>query len=216
MNAASMVAIGIVSAVILAARVLVWRVGLRRIPLPCPVWLGWMVQIENPFFKAHHTREIIRNLQAEPGMQVLDLGCGPGRLTVPAAGTVGPQGLVTAVDVQAGMLQRARERARAAGVENVRFLQAAAGEGKIGRGRYERALLVTVLGEIPGREAALKELFEALKPGGILSITEVVADPHFQKADVVRRLAGSAGFREHGFSGNRFAYTLNLEKPGTV
>jgi 2-polyprenyl-3-methyl-5-hydroxy-6-metoxy-1,4-benzoquinol methylase len=217
MNTAPGIAFGIVAAgILLAAGGLAWRIASRRASLPCPVWLGWMVEMENPFFKVHHTREIIGHLQLQPGMQVLDLGCGPGRLAVPAAREVGPEGRVTAMDIQSGMLQRAQERARAAGADNIRFLEAGAGEGKIERGRYDRALLVTVLGEIPDREAALRELFGALKPGGILSITEVIADPHFQGAGAVRRQAESAGFAEKDFFGNRFAYTLNLEKPGIV
>lgn len=110
------------------------------------------------------------------------------------------------------MLRRAEERAQAAGVTNVRFVRTGAGEGKLGRGRYDRALLVTVLGEIPAQTEAPKEIFDALKPGGILSVTEVIADPHFQGAGAVRRVAGAAGFKEKGFSGNRIAYTINFEK----
>ncbi len=190
----------------------VWRLASRRSSLPCPTWLSWMVELENPFFKAHSSREIIRLLNLQPGMHVLDLGCGPGRLTVPAAREVGPAGKVTAMDIQPGMLRRAQERAKASGVNNIRFVQAGAGEGKLERGRYDRALLVTVLGEIPDQGKALTEILDALKPGGILSVTEVIADPHFQSAGTVRRLAGTAGFKEKGFYGNRFAFTINLEK----
>ena len=52
-----------------------------------------------------------------------------------------------------------------------------------------------------------------LKPGGILSVTEIIFDPHFQSRDTVLRLAGAVGFREKMFFGNRTAFTLNLEKP---
>jgi len=74
-------------------------------------------------------------------------------------------------------------------------------------------VLVTVLGEIPDREAALREIFDALKPGGMLSVTEIIFDPHFQPRPTVARLARSVGFREQAFHGNRVAFTLNLEKP---
>jgi hypothetical protein len=69
------------------------------------------------------------------------------------------------------------------------------------------------LGEIPDREAALKEVFSALKAGGVLSVTEVIVDPHFQGRATVLRLATSAGFREKKFLGNRLAFSLHLEKP---
>ena len=54
---------------------------------------------------------------------------------------------------------------------------------------FDRALLVTVLGEIPDRDAALRAIFDALKPGGILSITEILRDPHYQRRTTVLRLA---------------------------
>jgi hypothetical protein len=74
---------------------------------------------------------------------------------------------------------------------------------------------VTALGEIPDREAALKEIFDALRPSGLLSVTEIVLDPHFQTRTTVARLAGGRpGFREHAFHGGRFADTAILGKPG--
>jgi ubiquinone/menaquinone biosynthesis C-methylase UbiE len=152
-------------------------------------------------------------LNLQPGMSVLDIGCGPGRLTIPVARRVGPQGEVVAMDIQAGMLRRVQEKAQAANLTNIRFLQGGAGEGKLERSQSERALLVMVLGEIPRQEAALKEIFEALKPGGVLSVTEIIFDPHFQSREKVLKLARAVGFREKAFFGNRIAFTLNLEKP---
>jgi ubiquinone/menaquinone biosynthesis C-methylase UbiE len=122
---------------------------------------------------------------------------------------IGPLGKVTAVDIQAGMLQRAEEKAKAANLHNIQFMLAGVGEGKLGHGQFDRALLVTVLGEIPDREAAMKELFESLNPGGILSITEIIFDPHYQRLRTIRHLATAVGFNEK----NYFAFTLNLEKP---
>ncbi len=146
-------------------------------------------------------------------MDVLDMGCGPGRVAVPAAQAVAPGGQVVAADLQPKMLSRAQNKARAARVDNISFLQAGAGEGKLGVDRYDRAFLVTVLGEIPHRRDALAEIFTSLKPGGILTIAEVALDPHFQRRGTVRQLAGSVGFREAGYSGAWYAYSLNLEKP---
>jgi SAM-dependent methyltransferase len=191
----------------------VWRFASRRYSFPCPAWLGWLVELNNPFTESNSARAIVRHLELQPGMKVLDAGCGPGRLTIPIAEQVGPQGEVVAMDIQPGMLRRAQEKAQVANLNNIRFLQAGAGEGKLGRSQYDRALLVTVLGEIPDREAALKEIFDCLKPGGILSVTEVMFDPHYQRRGTILRLASTVGFQEKEFFGNRLAFTLNLEKP---
>jgi ubiquinone/menaquinone biosynthesis C-methylase UbiE len=191
----------------------IWRVASRRHSVPCPAWLGWLVELDNPFTKTNRAAVIVERLDLQPGMAVLDVGCGPGRLTIPIARQVGQQGDVVAMDIQAGMLHRAQDKARAANLTNIRFLEAGVGEGKLGRNQFDRSLLVTVLGEIPDREAALREIFDALKPGGILSVTEIIFDPHFQSHHTVGRLARSVGFREKALYGNRIAFTLNLEKP---
>jgi SAM-dependent methyltransferase len=191
----------------------VWRFAARRYTLPCPVWLRWLVELDNPFTVTNRAGAIIEHLELQPDMKVLDIGCGPSRLTIPIAVRVGPQGEVTAVDIQPGMLRRVREKAQAANLNNIQFLQLGAGEGKLARDLLDRVLLVSGLGEIPDRAAAPNEVFEVLKPGGMLSVTEVIFDPHFQSRETVLRFAGTAGFREKNFFGNRFAFTLNLEKP---
>jgi ubiquinone/menaquinone biosynthesis C-methylase UbiE len=88
--------------------------------------------------------------------------------------------------------------------------------GKLGSNQYDRVILVSVLGEIPDRQSALREIHRALKPGGILSITEIIFDPHYQSRGTILKLVGSAGFQEKAFFGNRFAFTVHLEKSKTV
>jgi len=193
---------------------LIWRVLSHRQAMPCPSWLGWMVELDNPFTRVNRAQFIVDHLGLEPGMKVLDAGCGPGRVTLPLARAVGSQGEVAALDVQEGMLARARDKVDAAGLENVRYLQAELGGGRLPPNAFDRAVLVSVLGEIPDQSAALEELHGALKPGGVLSITEVIFDPHFQGRKSVRRLAHAAGFREKVFLGRRLAYTVHVQKLG--
>ncbi|MDH5236817.1 MAG: methyltransferase domain-containing protein, partial [Acidimicrobiia bacterium] len=57
----------------------------------------------------------------EPGQQLLDVGCGPGTITLDLAGRVAP-GVVVGVDVDADVIDQASTEAVAAGVANVRFL----------------------------------------------------------------------------------------------
>lgn len=198
----------------LAATVFVlWRLASHRHALPCPVWLRWMVELDNPFTRTNRAAVILEHLELQPGMTVLDAGCGPGRLTIPLARQVGKAGQIVAADIQSGMLERVGAKAESAGIENIRLVQAGLGDGALPSGRFDRAVLVTVLGEIPDRRTALEEVFETLKPGGRLAVTEVIFDPHFQRQRTVAALAEAVGFREKALHGNRIAYTMILEKP---
>ena len=155
----------------------------------------------------------LERLALNPGMRVVDIGCGPGRLTVRIAKEVGPTGDVVGIDVDPKTLRLAEKRARASGLKNVRFVLAGAGEGNLGQSQFDRAALVAVVGEIIDRNSAMAEIFQALKPGGLLSVTEAAVDPHRQSAREVRRLAEGAGFVEQAYFGNRLLFTINFVKP---
>jgi ubiquinone/menaquinone biosynthesis C-methylase UbiE len=175
--------------------------------------MGWMVEMDNPFTEVNRAAIIVEHLGLEPGVRVLDAGCGPGRLTLPLAAAVGPEGQVLALDIQEEMLSRTRGKVQAAGLDNVQYIQAGLGEGKLPSEYFDHAVLVTVLGEIPDQASALQEINKTLKPGGILSVTEVIFDPHFQRQETVVRLAETAGFREKELFGHKLAYTLHFQKP---
>ncbi|MFH0968668.1 MAG: methyltransferase domain-containing protein [Methanobacteriota archaeon] len=194
---------------------LAWRWGSRRHTLPCPVWMKWLLDPPFPGGVSPRTGKTIERLDIHPGMNVLDAGCGPGRLSIPIAKITGPGGTVTAMDIQDGMLQEVRRRADKETITNIRFIQGGIGEGTLENAHYDRAVLITVLGEIPDREVALREIFGAMKPGGMLLIEETIRDPHFQTRSTVLEIAGLVGFVEKEFFGNRFSYTLILEKPSS-
>ncbi|MGB5540736.1 MAG: methyltransferase domain-containing protein [Gammaproteobacteria bacterium] len=180
--------------------------------LACPASLSWLV--ENPYMNAVAGPErIIQRLHLEKGMRLLDVGSGPGRLTVPVARRVGMTGEVVALDIQSRMLEKLGRRAEASGIDNIRLVNAGAGSGDLDKDHFDRALLVTVMGEIPNKHEALVEIYQALRQGGILSVTEVIPDPHYTSQKRVRALCLDAGFRETEFFGNWFAFTINFTKP---
>jgi len=124
-----------------------------------------------------------------------------------------PQGRVLALDIQAGMIAKAQARAAKAGLSNIDFLVAPLGQGKLPASQFDRALLVTVLGEIPDKVAALTEIRSSLKPGGFVSITEVLPDPHYQSPRKIAALADQAGLRFRNKLGNSLIFTVSLERP---
>jgi ubiquinone/menaquinone biosynthesis C-methylase UbiE len=177
----------------------------------CPSWL--VPLLENPYVEAIAGAELLlRRAGVRAGMQVLDAGCGPGRITVPAAQAVGTSGRVVAVDIQPRMLEKLEGRLRDRGVTNVTTVLAGLGDGKLPADHFDVAFLVTVLGEVPDKAAALGDIYGCLRAGGILSITEVLPDPHYQPLRRVRELARRAGFREMQVFPGVVSYTMNLVK----
>jgi ubiquinone/menaquinone biosynthesis C-methylase UbiE len=69
------------------------------------------------------TRQLFAQAGIGPGMRVLDLGSGAGDVAMLAAELVGPTGQVVGVDTNGAILATARRRARAAGLENVTFVE---------------------------------------------------------------------------------------------
>lgn len=149
-------------------------------------------------------------------MKILDAGCGPGRLTIPLAKAVGPNGHIVAMDIQTSMLMKVQKKAKNENLKNIEFLHGALGEKKLSPNQFDKAFLVTVLGEIPDQKEALMDIFNALKPNGILSITEIIFDPHYQTIDSVLKITSLIGFQEKERFGNWIAFTLLLEKPSTA
>ncbi|MCJ7765886.1 MAG: methyltransferase domain-containing protein [Thiovulaceae bacterium] len=180
--------------------------------LACPASFSWL--LENPYMNAVAGPDmILQRLHLEEGMKLLDVGSGPGRLALPAAKRVGSRGEVVALDIQPEMLERLGRRAEAMGIGTIRLLNAGAGSGKTDREHFDRALLVTVLGEISKKHEALAEIYNALKEGGILSVTEVIPDPHYTSKKRVRALCREVGFEEIASFGNRAVFTINFIKP---
>lgn len=185
----------------------------RRRPIMHPPPLTFL--FENPLAEVFvGTDLLLRRLEVAPGMRVLDAGCGPGRLTLPLAEAVGPEGEVVALDGQPAMLQKLEERLERRGIRNVRPLRAALGEGELAEGDFDRIVLPLVLGEVRHRRAAVRELHAALKPHGTLSITEAFGDPDYRRPATVRREFEEAGFVLVERLGSFPAYTLNFKKRG--
>jgi SAM-dependent methyltransferase len=107
----------------------------------------------------------IERAAPRPGERVLDVGCGCGATALALAERVGGAGQVIGVDVSLPMLARAEERARSAGLRNVRFVNA---DAQTHRSEPAFDLVFSRFGVMFFRDfaAAFANLRRALVPGG--------------------------------------------------
>jgi len=121
---------------------------------------------------------LLEALGVAEGWRVVDVGCGPGFYTLPAAERVGSTGRVYAVDVEPAMLTRVRERAAAAGFGQIEtHLSPDEERIPLPDGAADAALLANVLHECRQRVAFLREVYRVLVPGGRLAVVEWRKEP---------------------------------------
>lgn len=188
-----------------------WRWASRVWSLPCPSLFAWALE-SSLYGRFTRTEKTLDRIGLKPGQRVLEIGPGPGRLLIPAARRVLPGGEVVGIDIQPGMIRRLEERARQAKITNLTAILGDATQPLVLETSFDVAFLVTTLGEIRDRSATLVQCFRALKPGGILSITEMLPDPHYQSQATVKRLAEAAGFRLQSMEQEMGLYTANFVK----
>src|SRR5687767_6677191 len=108
----------LVITVIVTAICISWRWASRVRSLPCPSLVGWA--LESPFYgRITGTATTLERIGFKPGQRVLEIGPGPGRLLIPAAHRVMPGGGVVGIDIQPGMIERLKERAKKLNVSNL-------------------------------------------------------------------------------------------------
>ncbi|HEY3249041.1 MAG TPA: class I SAM-dependent methyltransferase [bacterium] len=114
---------------------------------------------------------VIAALDLCPGLRVLELGCGPGRLAV-AVKRRHPSLVVEALDADPAMIARARELARESGVD-VDFREADVARLPT-QGPFDRIYSTLVFHHLsPGHKvAALAEASRVLRTGGLLVIAD--------------------------------------------
>ena len=157
-------------------------------------------------------KKLVSRLGLRPCLKVLELGPGPGYFSPDVAKAV-PEGKLILVDVQQEMLDMAKERLDKRGLGNVEYRKGDATSIPVESKIIDVAFLVSVLGEVPDREACLREIHRVLKKNGLLSITEFkLGDPDFIPENDVVRLARSAGFQVLAQYGGFFHYTTNFVK----
>lgn len=100
------------------------------------------------------------------GEKLIDIACGTGLVTFPAAEMVGPSGFILATDISDGMVKKGRELAEQKNYRNVRFERMDAEELKVADAEFDVALCALGLMYFPDPVKGLKEMYRVLKPGG--------------------------------------------------
>ena len=166
----------------------------RLRPRACPYSLAGALEVPGRRLVAAPER-VLDAIGVRAGETVLEIGPGTGFYSIEAARRVGARGRLICLDVQPEMLQHTRRRLRASSIE-ADFVQADACALPLRSASIDHVLLITVLGEIPDRPAALAEIGRVLHPGGHLSVAEQFPDPDFVTRRTLRRQLSAAGFTE--------------------
>ena len=162
----------------------------RRHPSACPYSQRFWVEAPHPFI----TRERLRDILApQAGERLLEVGPGTGYYALPVAEWISPGGQLDVLDVQQEMLDHTLRRARERGIDNIAPMLADARELPYADDSFDAAYLVTVLGEIPDQDAALRELARVVKPGGRVVVGELFGDPHMVTHAALASRAEAAG-----------------------
>jgi ubiquinone/menaquinone biosynthesis C-methylase UbiE len=180
----------------------------------CPCWAG--------YFLANRLRKLLQNPYkilapyVRPDMTILDIGSAMGFFSLPMAEMVGPAGKVVCVDVQPKMLQVLRRRATEAGLAE-RIETHVSSEDSIGlQGRdasFDFALAFTMLHEVGNQATFLREIYQMLRPGAALLLTEPIKHVSRAEFDRTISLAQQEGFLITDHPLIRLSHTVVLKKP---
>lgn len=196
--------VGALSAAGLLAAALWWR----RHPSACPYGQRWMLDPPHPLVTRQRLRKVLGPIA---GARVLEIGPGTGYYTLPAVEWIGP-GQLDVFDLQQEMLDLTMRRACVCGLDNITATQGDARSLPYDDATFDAAFLVTVLGEIPDQDAALRELARVLRPGGRLVVGELFGDPHWVAPDALCRHAEAAGLRFEERVGTWLGYFASFSR----
>ena len=117
------------------------------------------------------TEQALRAAGLEPGMRVLDVGCGPGDVSLIAARVVGPTGRVVGIDASPDIVALARQRATENSVTTVSFEHSSV-DGIILDEPVDAVIGRLILMHLPEPVAALRRLATLVRPGGVIAFCD--------------------------------------------
>jgi SAM-dependent methyltransferase len=106
------------------------------------------------------------------GMRVLDVGCGPGSITLGLAEAVGA-GEAVGIDIQPSQVAQAQALSSSRGVLNTRFEVGDANQLPFSDASFDAVFANSVLGHLHRPDQALAEMRRVLRPGGFVGIRDL-------------------------------------------
>lgn len=179
------------------------RIWSRDDPGPMPYWMRWILLAPRPF---QSSRQVKRILEPQSGERMLEIGPAIGVHALPVAAALGRGGTLSVLDVQQEMLDDLMRRAAEAGIGNIAATRGDARNLPFADRTFDGAYLISVLGEIPDDDVALRELRRVLRPKGRLIVGEFFVDPDFITSADLRDRASRAGFAFDRRIGPSLAY----------
>src|SRR4051812_6991011 len=101
-------------------------------------WMDWSAF--NDSADRHISERLVELAEVRSGSRVLDIATGYGEPALTAARRAGPEGSVVATDISPEMLLFGRERAAAAGLGNVEFMESDASDLEFPPGSFDAAV----------------------------------------------------------------------------
>jgi SAM-dependent methyltransferase len=132
-------------------------------------WRRWSELIDTA--ASGISQRLVELAGVERGSRVLDVAAGYGEPSLTAARAAGPEGAVLATDISAEMIAFGRERAAAAGLENIEFVQSDAASLDFPAASFDAALSRWGIIFEPDAEAAAARIRGFLEPGGRMAIS---------------------------------------------
>ncbi len=113
----------------------------------------------------------LQGADIQPGQTVLEVGCGTGFFTIPAAELIGDQGCLVAMDALSDYTKRVSKKVQAAGLENVRVVKRDALDTGLDAASIDTVLLFGVI-PFPSLplNRLLPEMHRVIKPEGTLAV----------------------------------------------
>lgn len=190
-------------AMVSAAAAFAARAWARKSPGPMPYAMRWLLLFPRGFQSPQHLTRVLQPLSGE---HILEIGPGIGVHAIPVASSLTPGGVLEVLDVQRRMLADLMRRATKTGVRNIVPTVGNAQKLPFRDDTFDAAYLISVLGEIPDRHAALRELRRVLKPSARLVVGEFFIDPDFISVYSLQEATKLAGFAFDGRIGPSFSY----------